>query len=82
MPKAVRPLLCAALLAAFAPAWADASRDDAAAAALRVATGRVLAVERSQSGERPVWRVKVVTPAGDVRVILIDVATGQPLPAR
>jgi uncharacterized membrane protein YkoI len=82
MPKAVRSLLCAALLAAFAPAWANASRDDAAAAALRVASGRVLAVDRAQSGERPVWRVKVVTPAGEVRVIVIDLVTGQPVQAR
>jgi uncharacterized membrane protein YkoI len=82
MPKALRPLLCAALLAAFAPAWADASRDDAAAAALRVASGRVLAVDRAQSGDRAVWRVKVVTPAGEVRVIVIDLLTGQPLQAR
>jgi uncharacterized membrane protein YkoI len=82
MPKAVRSLLCAALLAAFAPAWADTSRDDAAAAALRVASGRVLAVDRAQSGERPVWRVKVVTPAGEVRVIVIDLVTGQPVQAR
>jgi len=77
-----RSLLCAALVAAFAPAWADVSRDDAAAAALRVASGRVLAVERAQSGDRPAWRVKVVTPEGEVRVILIDVATGQPVPVR
>ncbi|MCE3272580.1 PepSY domain-containing protein [Ramlibacter sp.] len=81
MPKALRPLLCAAFLAAFAPAWADASRDEAAAAALRVASGRVLAVDRAQSGDRPVWRVKVVTPQGEVRVIVIDLATGQPLQA-
>ena len=81
MPHAIRSLLCAALLAAFAPAWAaDASRDQAAAAALRVASGRVLAVDRAQAGDRPVWRVKVVTPAGEVRVIVIDLATGQPLP--
>lgn len=82
MPKAVRPILFAALLAALAPAWADTSRDDAAAAALRVANGRVLAVDRAQSGDRAVWRVKVVTPDGEVRVIVIDLVTGQPLQAR
>ncbi|MCC2673307.1 MAG: Propeptide, PepSY amd peptidase [Ramlibacter sp.] len=82
MPPAVRHLVCAALLAALAPAWAQASRDDAAAAALRVASGRVLAVDRAQSGERPVWRVKVVTAAGEVRVIVIDAASGQPVPGR
>jgi len=72
-------LACALLLAAAAPAWADASRDDAAAVAQRVSGGRVLTVERAQAGNRAVWRVKVVTPSGDVRVILVDVASGRPL---
>jgi uncharacterized membrane protein YkoI len=71
-------LLCALLIGLAAPAWADVSRDDAAAAAQRLANGRVLAVERAQSGDRPVWRVKVLTPQGEVKVILIDVATGRP----
>jgi hypothetical protein len=35
------------------------------------------AAERSDAGGRPVWRVKVVTPRGEVRVVLVDVATGQ-----
>jgi uncharacterized membrane protein YkoI len=61
------------------PAWADASRDDAAAVAQRETGGRVLAVERAEAGGRPVWRVKVLTPKGVVRVILIDVATGRPV---
>ena len=74
-----RKLILTAALAAVLPAWADVSRDDAAAIAQRVSQGRVLAVERAESGNRPVWRVKVVTPAGDVRVVLIDVATGRPL---
>jgi len=34
-------------------------------------------VEKSESSGQPVWRVKVVTPAGEVRVIQVDVATGQ-----
>ena len=74
-----RKLACAALLlgAAAVPAWAAASRDDAAATAQRETGGRVLAVERSESDGRALWRVKVVTPRGDVRVILVDVATGQ-----
>ena len=74
-----RKLACAALLlgAAAVPAWAAASRDDAAATAQRESGGRVLAVERSESGGRALWRVKVVTPRGDVRVILVDIATGQ-----
>lgn len=69
--------IVALLLAAAAPAWADVSRDDAAAVAQRASGGRVLAVERADAGNRPVWRVKVLTPSGDVRVILVDVATGR-----
>lgn len=73
-----RTLICAALLAvAGLPAWAAISRDDAAALAQRQTGGRVLAVERSEAGGRAVWRVKVVTARGEVRVILVDVATGQ-----
>ena len=76
--KAVRTLLAAMLLAvAGLPAWAAVSRDDAAALVQRGTGGRVLAVERADAGGRPVWRVKVITPRGDVRVILVDVATGQ-----
>ena len=72
--------LCAALIVIANPAWADVSRDDAAAVAQRISGGgRVLSVEKSESGRRPVWRVKVLTAKGEVRVILIDVASGQPV---
>jgi uncharacterized membrane protein YkoI len=75
-----RQLACAALVAAASlSAWAAVSRDDAAAMAQQASGGRVLAVERAETGGRAVWRVKVVTPRGDVRVVLIDVATGQQL---
>ena len=70
-------LLCATLLVASNLAWADLSRDDAAAVAQRASGGRVLSVEKSDSSSQPVWRVKVVTAAGEVRVIQVDVATGQ-----
>ena len=70
-------LLCATLLVASNLAWADLSRDDAATVAQRASGGRVLSVEKSESSSQPVWRVKVVTPAGEVRVIQVDVATGQ-----
>ena len=75
--NAYAKLLCAALLAASSLAWADLSRDDAAAVAQRASGGRVLSVEKSESSGQQVWRVKVVTPAGEVRVIQVDVATGQ-----
>lgn len=71
--------VCAALIVLASPAWADVSRDDAAAVAQRLSSGRVLSVEKSESGGRPVWRVKVLTAQGEVRVILIDAASGKPL---
>jgi uncharacterized membrane protein YkoI len=39
----------------------------------------VLSVEKSESAGRSVWRVKVLTAQGEVRVILIDAASGKPL---
>lgn len=71
--------VCAVLLAGAAPAWANLSRDDAAIAAQRLTSGRVLAVEQSEAAQRPVWRVKVVTDQGEVRVILMDAVSGHVL---
>lgn len=78
MKTFARLAACALVFALTAPAWADVGRDEAVAAAQRATGGRVLSVDRAESGRRPVWRVKVVTPQGDVRVMLIDVATGRP----
>jgi len=71
--------VCALLIVLAAPAWADITRDQAAAAAQRASDGRVLSVEKTESGRRPVWRVKILTAQGEVRVILIDAASGRPL---
>lgn len=70
-------LLCSFLLVASHLAWAEVSRDDAATLAQRASGGRVLSVEKSESSGPPVWRVKVVTPAGEVLVIQVDAATGR-----
>lgn len=74
--KPARParLLGACLLACFlaSPAWSEVSRDQAAAMAQRQTGGRVLSVERAGAGNRAAWRVKVVTPRGEVRVVFID----------
>jgi len=76
--KRLPSLLLAAVLALGAGgAWADVSRDDAAALVQRQTGGRVLSVDRTDADGRPAWRVKVVTQRGDVRVVLVDVATGQ-----
>jgi len=69
--------LCALLIVVAAPAWADIGRDEAAAAAQRVATGRVLSVDKTEADRRRVWRVKILTAQGEVRVILIDAASGR-----
>lgn len=65
------------LAATVTPASAAVGRDAAAAIAQRATGGRVLAVEQADAGGRAVWRVKVLTPRGEVRVLLVDVATGQ-----
>ena len=69
--------LCAFSIAVAAPAWADIGRDEAAAVAQRVASGRVLSVDRADADGRSAWRVKVLTGKGEVRVILIDAASGR-----
>jgi hypothetical protein len=71
---------CVALALACVPAWADVGRDDAASAARQASGGgRVLSVDKTQASGRSAWRVKLVTAGGEVRVVLIDAATGRPL---
>lgn len=75
--KTIAKLLCATLLVVSNLAWANLSRDDAAAVAHRASGGRVLSVEKSEASGQPVWRVKVVTRAGEVQVFYVNVATGE-----
>ena len=70
-------LLLALTLGGAAPAWADMSRDDAVAIAQGTSSARVLSAEKTESGGRAAWRVKLVTSQGEVRVILIDAASGR-----
>jgi len=77
MKARVVQALCTFLIALATPAWADIGREEAAVAAQRVASGRVLSVDKAEAGKRPVWRVKVLTSQGEVRVILIDAASGR-----
>ena len=53
------------------------SREDAAMLVQRQVGGRVLAAELARSGSREVYRVKILTSTGEVRIVLIDAATGQ-----
>ena len=73
----LRTVLCALFLASALPAWADVGRDEAAAVAQRVASGRVLAVDRADAGGKAVWRVKILTAQGEVRVVVVDAASGR-----
>ena len=75
----VTVLLMALALALALPAWAEVSRDDATSLARQVTGGRVLAVEKIEREGRPVWRVKVLSPQGEVRLVLIDAASGRAL---
>ncbi|WP_028454837.1 PepSY domain-containing protein [Chitinilyticum litopenaei] len=60
-----------------AVALAAVSKDDAAAIALKSSGGgRVLSVDKVLEGNKPVWRVKIVTSQGDVRAVFVDEATG------
>ena len=59
-------------------AWAAVDRDQAGAIAQRVAPGRVLAVERGVHVDGSVvWRVKVLSAGGEVRLVVIDAETGR-----
>jgi uncharacterized membrane protein YkoI len=75
--KTIAALTCAVLLACSLPAWAEVSRDDAASIVQKASGGRVLAVERAEHKGTAVWRVKVLTPQGEVKVMLIDAASGR-----
>ncbi len=78
--KSLMILISAILMALAMPVWADVSRDDAATMAQQATGGRVLAVEKTERRDGlPVWRVKVLTSQGEVKVILIDAASGRPL---
>lgn len=66
-------------LAFFLPtAWAAVNREQAVAIAQRIAPGRVLAVERGLHVDNSVvWHIKVLTTAGEVRLLVIDADTGR-----
>jgi len=59
-------------------AWAGVSRDEAATLAQRAVPGRVLAVEHGVDLENKViWRVRLLTSGGELRVVLIDANSGK-----
>ena len=59
-------------------AWAGVGRDEAASLAQHIVPGRVLAVERGVHVDNSVvWRVRLVTASGELRVLVIDAETGR-----
>ncbi|NCN72171.1 MAG: peptidase [Rhodoferax sp.] len=70
-------LIAALLLGVSVPVWAEVSRDAAASLAQQASGGRVLAVEKLERQGQIFWRVKVLTAAGEVRVVLVDAASGR-----
>ena len=75
--KTLTTLICGLLMALSLQAWADVSRDEAVSMAQQASGARVLSVEKAEHAGRSVWRVKVLTPQGEVKVILIDAASGR-----
>ena len=59
-------------------ASAAVSREQAAELAQRKAPGRVLKVERGLHVDNSViWRIQVLTAAGEVRLVILDAETGR-----
>lgn len=74
MLNALRPLLLIATFALALPAWAEEARVQRAEVGERIREverdgGRVLRAERMQRGGEDVYRIKVLTPEGRVRVL-------------
>ena len=54
----------------------ELSADQAAAIAQQATGGRVLSAQLMRRDDVPVYRVKVLTPQGVVRVVFVDARTG------
>ncbi|WP_051259040.1 MULTISPECIES: PepSY domain-containing protein [Chitinibacter] len=77
MKTAWKTAILVVCLSASALVQAAVGRDEAAALAQQKTNGgKVLNVEKFVDGNKSVWRVKVLTSAGDVRAVFVDEATG------
>lgn len=80
MPRNLHPGLALVVALGFllTPAWAAISRDEAATLAQRTTPGRVLAVEHGvHVDNKLVWRVRMLTAGGELRLVVIDADTGR-----
>ena len=76
MNKFLFPPLLALLLLMSAVAHADIGKKQALSIAQSVYPGRVLAVKLVRVNDAPVYRVKTLSAAGDVHIIVIDADSG------
>lgn len=76
MKKLLFPALLAIALLMSAAAHADIGRQQAVSIAQGVYPGRVLAVKLVQVSNGSVYRVKTLSTAGDVHIIVIDADSG------
>lgn len=72
----LRTLMLAVLLAA-APLAHAIDRDQAAAQVQQQTGGRVLSVDSAERDGRKVFRVRVLTRSGEVRIVIVDARTGK-----
>lgn len=70
-PALISCALVLVLVIGAAPALA-LDRDQAAARVQQSTGGRVLAVEAAERNGQPVYRVRVLTPSGEVRVVIVE----------
>ena len=80
MSRIARPCIAAllALGCVLPAAWAGISRDQAVSIAQGKTPGRVLAVEHGvHVDNKLVWRVRIVTAGGELRLVVIDDETGR-----
>ena len=81
MPPMIRPLVLAVFVctAAYAtPAAAAASLQDAISKVERETRGKVLSAETKHNGRSTVYRIKVITREGQVRVIEVPADEQRP----
>ncbi|HRP95829.1 MAG TPA: PepSY domain-containing protein [Rhodocyclaceae bacterium] len=76
MPAQLLRLVLIGFIALASPFVLAIDRDEAAARAQQLTSGRVLAVEAASSNGEPVFVVRVLTPSGDVVVVVIDAQSG------
>ena len=75
MKSFIFPLFLSMLLLIATPqlALAEVSKDEAVSTAQQVHPGRVLSVKREGS----VYRVKILSESGEVRVVLVEISSGK-----